>query len=122
MMYEIVDSLKKIVDIISVIDGIVFQINIFVLNVVVEVVCVGEQGCGFVVVVGEVCNFVSCSVQAVKEIKVFIEDFVLCVDIGLVLVESVGEIMNNIVNVVICVIDIMGEIVLVLDEQSCGID
>lgn len=38
------------------------------------------------------------------------------------LVESVGEIMVEIVSVVICVMDIMGEIVFVFDEQSCGID
>lgn len=58
IMVDINQFVKKIEDIIGVIDGIVFQINILVLNVVVEVVCVGEQGCGFVVVVFEVCILV----------------------------------------------------------------
>lgn len=41
-------------EIIEVILKIVNEINLFVLNVVIEVVCSGEMGCGFVVVVDEV--------------------------------------------------------------------
>lgn len=69
MMVLINDFLWCIVDIIGVIDGIVFQINILVFNVVVEVVCVGEYGCGFVVVVLEICLLLQCLADVVKEIK-----------------------------------------------------
>lgn len=69
-------KLKDIINILCVINGIVDQMNLFVLNVVIEVVCVGEYGCGFFVVVEEVRKLVVQLVDLVKEIEVLIIEIV----------------------------------------------
>lgn len=51
---ELCDVVVQIGNFIEIINGLVEQINLLVFNVIIEVVCVGEVGRGFVVVVFEV--------------------------------------------------------------------
>ena len=121
-MDAINDSAKKIVDIISVIDGIAFQTNILALNAAVEAARAGEQGKGFAVVASEVRNLAQRSAAAAKEIKALIGDSVEKVDNGAKLVAQAGSTMEEIVESVKRVTDIMGEITAASQEQTSGIE
>jgi methyl-accepting chemotaxis protein len=121
-MADINTSSKKIVDIISVIDGIAFQTNILALNAAVESARAGEQGRGFAVVAAEVRNLAQRSAAAAKEIKQLISDSVEKVAGGTQLVGEAGKTMEEIVNSVKKVTDIVSEIAAASQEQSAGID
>jgi methyl-accepting chemotaxis protein len=121
-MGSIKESSRKIVDIISVIDGIAFQTNILALNAAVEAARAGEQGRGFAVVATEVRNLAQRSASAAKEIKHLIGDSVEKVDAGGKLVDEAGETMTLIVTSVKQVADIMSEITAASQEQSEGIE
>ncbi|WP_034294372.1 methyl-accepting chemotaxis protein [Herbaspirillum sp. RV1423] len=121
-MGSINDSSKKIVDIISVIDGIAFQTNILALNAAVEAARAGEQGRGFAVVASEVRNLAQRSAAAAKEIKVLIDDSVSKVDTGSKLVKQAGATMDEVVNSVRRVTDVVSEITAASQEQSQGIE
>jgi len=121
-MSAINESSKKIVDIISVIDGIAFQTNILALNAAVEAARAGEQGRGFAVVATEVRTLAQRSAAAAKEIKELISDSVAKVEDGTRLVDEAGATMDEIVNAVKRVTDIMSEISAASNEQSSGIE
>jgi methyl-accepting chemotaxis protein len=121
-MSSINESSRKIVDIISVIDGIAFQTNILALNAAVEAARAGEQGRGFAVVAAEVRNLAQRSAAAAKEIKTLIGDSVEKVEGGTKLVDEAGKTMEEIVNAVKRVTDIMSEISAASNEQSTGIE
>jgi len=121
-MGSINDASKKIVDIISVIDGIAFQTNILALNAAVEAARAGEQGRGFAVVASEVRNLAQRSAAAAKEIKTLIGDSVEKVDSGTKLVDQAGKTMEEIVGSIKRVTDIMSEITAASQEQSAGIE
>jgi len=121
-MDQINDSAKKIVDIISVIDGIAFQTNILALNAAVEAARAGEQGRGFAVVASEVRTLAQRSASAAKEIKLLIDESVSKVGAGTELVGQAGATMEQIVNAVKSVTDIMGEISTATREQEAGIE
>jgi methyl-accepting chemotaxis protein I, serine sensor receptor len=115
-------SSTKIVDIISVIDGIAFQTNILALNAAVEAARAGEQGRGFAVVAAEVRTLAQRSANAAKEIKVLIDDSVETVGAGGKLVEEAGATIAEVVASVKRVTDIMAEITAASHEQSTGIE
>ena len=115
-------SAGKIVEIISVIDGIAFQTNILALNAAVEAARAGEQGRGFAVVAGEVRSLAQRSAAAAKEIKLLIDDSVDKVHHGAALVDQAGATMNEIVQSVSRVTDIMAEITAASQEQTAGIE
>jgi methyl-accepting chemotaxis protein-1 (serine sensor receptor) len=115
-------SSKKIVDIISVIDGIAFQTNILALNAAVEAARAGEQGRGFAVVAAEVRSLAQRSASAAKEIKTLIGDSVEKVDAGAKLVDQAGSTMQEVVDSIRRVTDIMGEITAASQEQTSGIE
>lgn len=121
-MESINASSRKIVDIISVIDGIAFQTNILALNAAVEAARAGEEGRGFAVVAAEVRNLAHRSASAAKEIKLLISDSVEKVEAGTKQVGQAGATMDEIVGSVKRVTDIMGEITMASREQTAGIE
>ncbi|XHS76340.1 methyl-accepting chemotaxis protein [Burkholderiaceae bacterium UC74_6] len=121
-MGAISQASRRVVDIISVIEGIAFQTNILALNAAVEAARAGEQGRGFAVVAGEVRTLAQRSAQAAKEIKSLIGDSAEKVELGTRLVDEAGKTMDEIVSSVRRVTDIMGEIAAASREQTGGIE
>jgi methyl-accepting chemotaxis protein len=120
-MSGITDASRRIVDIISVIDGIAFQTNILALNAAVEAARAGDQGRGFAVVASEVRSLAQRSAAAAKEIKELIGDSVGKVDAGARLVDDAGRTMQDIVASVRKVSELVTEIAAACEEQDAGI-
>ncbi|MCP1573993.1 chemotaxis protein [Herbaspirillum rubrisubalbicans] len=121
-MSEINEASRKIVEIITVIDGIAFQTNILALNAAVEAARAGEQGRGFAVVASEVRTLAQRSAAAAKEIKSLIDTSVARVENGSRLVEQAGATMSEVVASVKRVTDVVAEITAASGEQSDGIE
>ncbi len=121
-MEAINESSRKIVDIISVIDGIAFQTNILALNAAVEAARAGDQGRGFAVVATEVRSLAQRAAAAAGEIKGLIGDSVEKVEDGTRLVANAGRTMEEIVSAIRGVTTIMSEISSASLEQTTGIE
>ncbi|ROZ62577.1 methyl-accepting chemotaxis protein [Ramlibacter sp. WS9] len=120
-MDQILDSSKKIADIIGVIDGIAFQTNILALNAAVEAARAGEQGRGFAVVATEVRNLAHRSAAAAKEIKALIADSAKKVEAGSERVDAAGHTMVGVVLSVNKVSKLIADIAAASQDQSSKI-
>jgi len=120
-MKGINESSKRIVDIISVIDGIAFQTNILALNAAVEAARAGEQGRGFAVVASEVRGLAQRSADAAKEIKDLIATSVARVEQGSAQVDRTGSTMHEIVASIRALTKLIAEISHASGEQSAGV-
>ncbi len=120
-MQSIGESSSKIVEIVSLIDGIAFQTNLLALNAAVEAARAGEQGRGFAVVASEVRALAQKSAAAAKDIKTLIEDSVIRVQTGTYLVERSGAMLNGITDSVEQVTGMVEHIANASREQSLRI-
>ncbi|MFC7518606.1 methyl-accepting chemotaxis protein [Herbaspirillum sp. GCM10030257] len=121
-MESITESSRKTVDIISMIDGIAFQINILALNAAVEAARAGDKGRGFAVVASEVRRLAHISAHAAGDIKQLINDSMDKIDAGNRLVTEAGSKMEQVVTSVQCVTGIMTQIMMASEQQRSGIE
>ena len=121
-MNDISQSSRKIVDIISLIDGIAFQTNILALNAAVEAARAGESGRGFAVVATEVRSLAQRSAAAAKEIKALIEASAQKIESGTGIASSAGKDMTAVIAAIGRVAAIVGDINGSTREQSNGVN
>ncbi len=120
-MRDISQSSAKIVNIISVIEGIAFQTNLLALNAAVEAARAGPQGRGFAVVASEVRTLAQKSADAAKEIKSLIEGTVDKITAGSTGADNASKAMIEVVDSVDKVAAIVREIATASNEQHLGI-
>ncbi|MFL9938224.1 methyl-accepting chemotaxis protein [Paraburkholderia graminis] len=121
-MQEISTESHKMVEIISVIEGIAFQTNILALNAAVEAARAGDEGRGFAVVAGEVRTLAQRSAAAAKEIRTLISRAVGRVENGVELVDKTGTTIQAASEAIGRLSGVMRDIAAAASEQSAGID
>lgn len=118
---EIVQSSKKIEEIINIIDDIAFQTNLLALNAAVEAARAGEQGKGFSVVAEAVRNLAQRSADAAKDIHRLIKESVEQIERGHQMTETSNDLLKSIVVSIQKVFALNNEIANASSEQSTGI-
>ena len=122
LMKEVHDGSNRMVEIVSVIEGIAFQTNILALNAAVEAARAGEQGKGFAVVAGEVRALAHRSADAAKDVKALIHTSIERVTGGSALFVQVDEAIRAVIDSIARVDRIVGDIADASVQQSDGIE
>ncbi|MCT4706597.1 methyl-accepting chemotaxis protein [Enterobacteriaceae bacterium H16N7] len=121
-MNVISQSAQKMVDIISVIDGIAFQTNILALNAAVEAARAGQSGRGFAVVAGEVRNLAGRCADSAKEIGSLITESTQFIKEGTELADKTSSAITEINSAVSKANMMMESIALASEEQDRGVE
>ncbi|MCL4395357.1 MAG: methyl-accepting chemotaxis protein, partial [Chloroflexi bacterium] len=117
-MAAIATSSQEIGKIIKVIDEIAFQTNLLALNAAVEAARAGQAGRGFAVVAQEVRNLAERSAKAAKSTAELIEEAGRRTQDGVKITDETGGALTEIVQNVVKVKDLVGEIAAASEEQS----
>ncbi|MCT4710423.1 methyl-accepting chemotaxis protein [Enterobacteriaceae bacterium H11S18] len=121
-MTVISQSAQKMVDIISVIDGIAFQTNILALNAAVEAARAGQSGRGFAVVAGEVRNLAKRCTDSAKEISTLINESTQYIVEGTELADKTSKVIVDISSAVGKANAMMENIAQASEEQNRGVE
>ncbi|MCL4395460.1 MAG: methyl-accepting chemotaxis protein, partial [Chloroflexi bacterium] len=117
-MAAIASSSQEIGKIIKVIDEIAFQTNLLALNAAVEAARAGQAGRGFAVVAQEVRNLAERSAKAAKSTAELIDEAGRRTQDGVKITDETSGALTEIVQNVVKVKDLVGEIAAASEEQS----
>ncbi len=120
-MSAISEASQQMGEIIGLIDSIAFQTNILALNASIEAARAGEHGRGFAVVATEVRQLAGRSAAAAQDIRQLIDHSTSEIGEGVALVKVAESAIDEVIESVVKVSDIMGEISCASSEQSSGI-
>ncbi|NOY25742.1 MAG: hypothetical protein GXP62_07695, partial [Oligoflexia bacterium] len=121
-MTQVIESSRRIAEIVDIVNELAFQTNLLALNAAVEAARAGEQGRGFAVVAQEVRSLAGRSATAAREIQGLVNESNGRVEKANALVISSGTTLDGIVTLIDKVAGMVGEIAAASKEQAMGIE